>query len=446
MARRRLPKWVAVIGLFCLVLLALSPSVQAFETREGDNVAIPAGEVIEDDLFAAASSFVLDGVVKGDLIVVGGTIKINGTVEGDLMAAGQQVIVTGVVEDDARIAGQVLALGESARIADDLMAAGFSLETQAGSSIGGSLLWGGYQVLLAGDVAEDLLAGTNRLELRGRVGGDVNAEVGEPGESFPPFMQFIPGSPPMPSIPGGLTVGQGAEIGGNLDYTSAVGAGIPAGSVAGEVTREEPVVEVEEEEAVVVVSPAMRAANWFLEHLRRLVGLLVVGLLMVWVVPAAIKRSAGLLEAKPLPSLGWGVVTIFAVFVALMITLVATILLAVILGLVTLGNLVGTVVVLGMVTIFDLAVLFGLAVAYVTKIVVSFLIGRLILARLNPDWAEGRVWPLVLGVVIFVIITAIPWLGGLISLVVVLLGLGSLWLLGREALRQRRATSAEAVA
>ena len=109
---------------------------------------------------------------------------------------------------------------------------------------------------------------------------------------------------------------------------------------------------------------------------------------------------------------------------------------AVVLGFITLDNLVGTVIVLGLLVLFALAVLFGIAVAYVTKIVVSFLGGRLILARLKPDWADGRIWPLVVGLVVFVIITAVPWLGGLIGLIVVLLGLGALWLLGLETLRQ----------
>jgi hypothetical protein len=45
----------------------------------------------------------------------------------------------------------------------------------------------------------------------------------------------------------------------------------------------------------------------------------------------------------------------------------------------------------------------------------------------------------VTGLVIFVILAAIPFLGGLVSLVVVLLGLGALWLLGLEALRPGQA-------
>lgn len=432
-------KRAGLIGLACLVLLALVSPVQAFEGRGGDTVVIAADEVIDGDLYVGANTFILDGTVKGDVIVAGRDVEINGTVEGDLLAAGQSVTVNGIVKDDVRIAGAVLTVREAAQVGDDVVAAGYSLEAQPGSSIKGDLTIGASQALLAGDIDGDVLAGAGGLALRGRIGGNVKANVGEPGDqpAFSPFM-FIPGMPAAPSVPGGLTLGEGARIGGNLQYTSATELSVPAGVVAGAVTREEPAVEVEEAE-----EEAPTPVAWVLGHVRRFVALLLVGLLMVWLVPTWTRRSVEVLQARPLPSLGWGVVTIAAVILAFLVILVAMILLAVVLGLVTLDNLVGTVIVLGLLALFALAVLFALTVAYVAKITVSFLGGRLILSRLNPAWADGWVWPLVVGLVIFVILTAIPWVGGLLNLIAVLLGLGALWLLGREILRPGPAVPAE---
>ena len=442
MKRRHLWKWAGLIGLLCLALLALVPSAWAFETRGGDNVVIGPEEVIEDDLYVAAGTFTLDGTVKGDLIVVGGTIQINGTVEGDLMAAGQSVIVNGTVEDDVRIAGQVLMLGLGAEVADDVMAAGLSFESKGGSSVGGSFLFAGYQTLLAGDVAEDVQFAGGGLRLSGSVAGDVSAEVGEAEEGPPPtlFMSFMPSAAPMPSVPMGLTVDEMAHIGGNLEYTSKTEIGVAAAVVAGKTTRHEPVVEVEEER---VVSPAERTTNWLLGHLRRLVTLFLVGLLMVWAVPTWTRGATKALRARPLPSLGWGVVTIALFFLALLVILVAMVLLAVIFGVITLDGLAGTAVWTGILAMALLVFFFVIAVVYITKIVISFLGGQLILARVKPEWAEGRIWPLVIGVVLFVVITAIPWLGGLISFIAVLLGLGALWLLGRQAYRQRKVAPVE---
>jgi len=439
MKQKRFRKWAGLVSLICLVLFTLVPVALAFEGRGGDTVVIGAGEVIEDDLYVGAGKFTLDGTVKGDLVAFGSTIEINGTVEGDLTAAGQAVVIKGTVKDDARIAGQALTLGEGARVGDDVVAAGFSIEGKKGSSVGGDLIYAGYQALLAGNVAQDLNVAAGGLQLSGNIGGDVKAEVGEAEGGGPPptfFTMMMPGAPAMPSVPMGLTVDKEARIGGKLDYTSAREWNIPAGVVAGVVTHHKPEIEAEEE---VVVSPLSQ----FLGHLQRLVALLLVGLLVVWVVPGWTRRVADALQARPLPSLGWGVVTIAAVFLAFLVILVAMILLAVVLGLVKLSNLVGTVIVLGLLAIFALAVLFGLTIAYLTKIIVSFLGGRLILGLLKRDWAEGRIWPLVVGVVLFVILTAIPILGGLINLVVVLLGLGALWLLGRDVYRQRRAVPVE---
>jgi cytoskeletal protein CcmA (bactofilin family) len=440
MKQKRFRKWVGLIGLICLVLFTFAPTALAFESRSGETVVIGAGEVIEDDLYVGANTFTLDGTIKGDLIVFGSTIEINGTVEGDLIAAGQTVTVGGTVMDDVRIAGQALILDSEAQVGDDVLAAGMSIEVKKGSSVGGDFVYGGYQALLAGDVAEDVRVAVGGLQLSGSIGGDVKAEVGEAGEGPPP-MFFMPGVPSMPSVPLGLTVDEGAHIGGKLDYTSASEWSIPAGVVTGAIMRHKPEVEAEVE---VVVSPAQRVAEWFLRHLRRLVTLLLVGLLMVWVVPGWTEKATGALQAKPLPSLGWGVVSIAVFILALLVILIATILVAVVLGVVTLGGLAGTTVWTGILTMALLAFFFSIAVTYVTKLVVSFLGGRLILARLKPDWAEGRIWPLVVGVVLFVVITAIPILGGLISLIVVLLGLGALWLLGRDIYRQGRAVPVEA--
>jgi cytoskeletal protein CcmA (bactofilin family) len=439
MKQKRFRKWIGLIGLICLFLFTFAPTALAFEFREGDTVVIGAGEVVEDDLYVGAGTFTLDGTIKGDLIVFGGTIEINGTVEGDLISAGQTVTVRGTVADDARIAGQVLTLDSEAQVGDDVMAAGFSIEGKKGSSVGGDFIYGGYQALLAGDVAQDLTVGVGGLQLSGSIGGDVKAEVGEATEGPSP-MFFMPGVPAMPSVPMGLNVDEGARIGGKLDYTSAGEWSIPAGVVAGAITRHEPEIEVEEE---VVVSPARRVADWFLRHLRRLITLLLVGLLIVWVVPGWTRRVAGALQAKPLPSLGWGVVSIAVFILALLVILIATIIVAVILGTITLGGLAGTTASTGILIMALLVFFFSIAVTYITKVVVSFLGGRLILARLKPDWAEGRIWPLVVGVVLFIIITAIPILGGLVNLVVVLLGLGALWLLGRDVYRQRRAVPVE---
>jgi len=138
-------------------------------------LTIGANQVINDDLYLAGTTITIDGTIKGDAIVAARQVTINGTIEGDLIAAGQTIIVNGTVGDDIRMAGQVLMLGQSARVADDVIAAGFSLENQAGSAIGGNLRLWSAQALLAGTVQQNVTAQTISLELRGSVRGNMQA-------------------------------------------------------------------------------------------------------------------------------------------------------------------------------------------------------------------------------------------------------------------------------
>ena len=132
-------KLISVAALAVLLILLVTPAALAMDPREGENVVIGANEVVNDDLYVGATNFTLDGVVKGDVVAVGSTITINGTVEGTLLAAGQSIIINGVVKGTARVAGAAVTLGEKARIGGDLLSAGYSLETKAGSAIGGDV-------------------------------------------------------------------------------------------------------------------------------------------------------------------------------------------------------------------------------------------------------------------------------------------------------------------
>ncbi len=427
---------VGLLSLLTVLLLVLAPAAYAFEGRTGEEVVIPTGEVIDDDLYVTANTFRLEGTVKGDLIALGTNVIINGTVEGDLLAAGQSISVNGRLMDDARLLGMVTTLGQAAAVGDDVAMVGLSLESQTESAVGGDLFFVGAQSILAGAIAGNARVSATALELRGQIGGDLEADVGgeneglDVGGGFSPF-SFIPNMPEIPSVSGGLTVAPNAVVGGDLRYSAPVEFSLPSGAVAGATRFTRQIPDIQEE---VQPTPTEQALDSFLRYARTWVALFLVGLLMVWLVPMATQRVGELVGDRPLPSFGWGLVTVGAVIGAFLLGVIAMVLLAVILGALTLDNLVGTVIWVGLLTLFALVVAFGLAIAYASKITVCCEGGRLVLARLKPDWAEGRVLPLGVGLLIFVILTAIPLVGGLVNLVVVLLGLGGLWLLGREYL------------
>ncbi len=431
-------KFLALFSLIALLTVAVATPVLAFDGRGGDVIVIEADEVIEDDLYVGAESFTLEGTVKGDLFVAGSTIVINGTVEGDLVAAGQSVVINGVVTDDARIAGAALQLGSDATVGDDLIAAGASLETRAGSVVEGEMVYMGGQALLAGDVAGDVMIGSGALELVGDFGGDITAEVGEKTEGAPsPSMYMSNTGIAVPNVQPGLTIDDDAKIKGDLTYTQTVDIDIPSGVVSGEVTRNEPVVD----QRVVVTPPTAGelAVTWVLDLLRSIVTLILFGLLLAWLVPSFIKSLTDKMQAQPAASLGWGVVAYAAFFFALLVLLVTMIVGAIVFGAITLGGVSGTIVWVGLLLLFAGILGFVLVTAFLTKIVVAWLGGKWILGRFNPSLAEHKFWPLVLGAVIVALLIKLPLIGWLIGLVVMFLGLGALWLWGRERWQMRKA-------
>jgi cytoskeletal protein CcmA (bactofilin family) len=415
-----------------LGLLTASPAAQAMETRSGDRVVIGSNEDINDDLYITANEIVVDGTVRGDLIAIGNSVRVNGAVRQDVMAAGRSVEIGGTVGHAARIAGQTLLLSNGARVDGDLLAAGYSLQNQPTSAVGGTLAYAGYQALLEGSVGGDLKGALNALELGGQVGKNVDVRVDGQGGGVPPFVAITPAEVPVPTVQPGLTLSDSARVGGDLNYESSAEAQIsPDAQIGGQVN---PTVRTQQEEEA--TSPVV---NVLLSILRSFLALLLVGLLLVWLAPRWIRRLATTVLERPLASLGWGVLA-FIGFLALGIAiLLATILLALIFGVLTLGGLVLLFIGLGVLAEVALVIIFLISTNYLAQIIVSFLAGVLVLEGVGAGRGTGRVLPLVIGLVLYVILRAIPVLGFIVGLAVVLLGLGALshWVWTRP--RHRRA-------
>lgn len=444
MIRRVLSKGLLLLAMTLLLTLSAVTPAAAAETRQGDHVVIAAGEVVADDLYIMADTFTLDGTIEGDLVVFASQVTINGTVEGDLMAAAQTVIINGQIADDARLGGAVIFLGPEARLGGDLLSGCSSLETRPGSVIGGDLMDGGNQALLAGEIGGDVTIGANGLEVRGVIGGNLTAYVGEATGEYSYFPSMPNMSITIPAVRPGLALDPTARIAGDLTYTQSANLNIPAGVVAGAVTRQEPAVEPSQGERfpVEVRQPttAEKIGDWFLGLLRRSVTLILVGLLLAWVAPRFVPDLGRKIETRPLPSLGWGVVAWSAFWFALLVVLFAALFLTLVFAALTLGGLAAAAAILGLLLLIELVVVFVLVTRWLTFLTIGTLIGRLILNAVKPGLGEHRIWPLLLGVVLIAIVTEAPFIGWVVGLLVVLFGLGALWLQGKEFLQARKAS------
>lgn len=410
---------VAALLLPLLVALVATPSWSA-DMTEQKSVTIGAQEVINDDLYLAADSITIDGTVKGDAVLAASQITINGTVEGDLVAAGRIITINGTVDDDVWMAGQVLTLGESARINDDVIAAGYSLENKPGSAIAGNLRYVGKQGLVAGTVQQNIRGAAIAMQIGGPVKGNVTVTVGNEELSHPPL---LPDAPVIPSVPAGLTLTDSAQIGGALTYRSTVEANIASGAtVSGRIMRTTMPAPTEQ--------PVPQAYGIFWQ-LQRFVALGLVGWLLLRFVPGWTQTLSATVQARPFPSFGWGIVTVAAVAVAAIALSILMVVLLVISGLV-LPILALPVLGIGLLALLALLVSFGVVSGFVPPVVLSFLVGKWLMTRFRPDRPMDNLVALLVGLVVFVLLSAIPGIGGLVTIIVFFLGLGALWLWGRQ--------------
>jgi cytoskeletal protein CcmA (bactofilin family) len=400
--------WVSLLlGSLC-AFVAVRP-LYATDFRGGDTIIVGENEVIDDDLFISGDVVTINGTVKGNLFATGTTVTINGHVEGSLFGAGRTIILNSPVDGSVYVGSYALTLGEGAQIGRNLNFGGFSLTAQPGSTIGRSLYGGGYQFLLSGAVADDVNVGSGALELNGTVGGDVRGSVGSPGEGSPSvYMPEFEGA--VTPVDPGLRVREGATIGGDLNV---------------ELTT----TTADQAQPAPFYSPANAQFRW---AIGEVLALLIIGLLFLYLRPSLLHQAGGAVQHSLLASLGIGLLILVVVMIAVPVIIGLLVALAVVGGWLTLGQLVGDVVGLGMVTLVFGLGLFIFTAGMVTKIVVAYAGGRLLVQRLLTTEglsAAQSTLALVLGLVIYIALRSIQFgIGGIIGFLVTLVGLGALYL------------------
>ena len=324
--------------------------------------------------------------VQGDLIASGGTVRIDGRVDGDLVASGGQVIVAGTVTGD--------------------------------------MLVGAGSTTISGAVGGDLRAAAGQARIEGRIGEDVALGAGQ------------------------ATVARGAQIGGDLIFGTGRMQmdGTVTGSVLGSTGNYTRGGSVGGSQRVNVQQPEEQQeptlADRAVDALRRYVSILVVGVLLLWLLPRILRGAADAARGRPLVSLGVGLLGFVAAIVTVVLVVLATVLVAVVLGLLGLGSLTGVTVFGGLLVAAIIVFLFVLAVAFAAQATVGLALGRLLLRGEDRSF-RSRLGALALGVLLVVLVAAIPLVGGWLEALLVLLGLGALLLMARPSRRWLAEPSAE---
>ncbi len=444
-----------LLALVLVPVLGFVQPVQAAEMPPGG--VIEAGQVINDDVFISGGDVRMDGTVNGMLFAAGNTVTINGTVNGDVLAVGSQVTIgrTGVVNGNVfTVAGNLVLEGqvlgsyfsgsgglvveEGATVGRNLYYGGFGAELKKGSTVGQDVLFGGYQAVLSGSIGRDFRAGAGAVELNGSVGRDLVVDMGEVDLNAPPPTMFFPfpGAPAFPQgIRPGLRVAPTAGIGGRLIYTAGVDmAGAIQAQPSGGLVHQTPVPQVEKPGGLPKPEKTFLGSllKWFVRVLQNLFTLLILGALALWLVPGLLSRSADQAARKPAPSTGWGIVVVLLGYIAAGVAALVVLLLGILFGVFTLGGLSRSIFGVGFGAVALATAVFSVLVGYASKLVVAFLVGRLIMDRLAPQAKGSRWWAMLIGIVLYVVVGFIPFIGWLVRMLVTILGVGAMWLLYRQ--------------
>jgi cytoskeletal protein CcmA (bactofilin family) len=363
-------------GLAALLLAVLATVLvvvpaSAAEVRSGGDVTIASGEVIDNDLYLAGNHITVDGTINGELWAAGRTITINGTVNGSLVAIGQTVNINGEVAQTVRAASATVNV--SGGIGGDLLAFSGEVIVASVAEIGGDLLLGVGNARIDGPVNGYIHGGGSDVTLADGVGGEVEIRVDS------------------------LTVTSGANIQGNLTYTSENEADIqPGAQIGGKTTHKLP--KLEDKARFGIFSGVWGKVLGFLM-------ILLVGVIIVLLAPRRTALFADSLRKRPWLSLGWGALILVVTPIAVIVACITII--GIPLGLIAL-------------------VLYAIAI-YLSQIPVALLIGRWIIGRFRGVETRAiMVAALALGLAILSLLKSIPYFGFVVGLATVLFGLGTL--------------------
>jgi hypothetical protein len=351
---------IVAVGFACL-----SVPAAAADLRQGRDVTVASGQTINDDLYAAGGTITINGNINGSVIVAGGTITISGTVSRDVMVAGGTVNINGHVGGSIRAAGGNLTL--NGPVAQDIVIAAGTADLGSQGSVGRDLILTGGNATVSAPIARNVFLAAGDLTLKNRVGGDVKGRVDH------------------------LHL-DGAQVAGNLDYTSNNQVDEKNGAhVVGTTTQRRPA--------------STGTGNAFIGWLRALIGIIALGLILIFLLPRLSGRSIDVLRAEPWASLGIGA----AVLVATPIVALIVFLIGLLIGGWWLGLL--------LIPLWILA----LALGYVVS---GFLLGRLIFARVGWGGYHDAL-ALIAGLFVLAVVSIVPLLGGLVALAAIVFGAGA---------------------
>ncbi len=312
-------------------------------------------------------------------------IEANRTIEDTLITAGQRVDIRGTVTRNAIVAGQVISIDDA--VGGDVIAAG--QDVRINGNVTGNVIAAGASVLIAEDatVTGDILAFAGTVEVAGHVDGSVRAAGGTVT-----ILGSVGGNVDVST--GSLLVEDGATVAGDVTGTSGSEFQPAAGAtIGGAVT----VTQDPDYQNRWAGSADTRAFD-IGAKLFSIAMTLVLGLFFVLLLPKLTATLRNHAYAKPGQSFLAGILTFLLFFPALLLLL-------------------------SLILTIPLAVL--LVCTFGVLAVVGSVVSQLWLGDLLGKKQWHPLLSLLVGAVVLSVASLIPFIGGLVQFVVMLVGTGA---------------------
>jgi len=389
---RNAGRFITLLAAVLAITLIIIAPANAADIRNGQKLDIPAGEVVNDDLYLFGSGITVDGTVNGDVIAFGDRIAINGQVNGNVNGAANYITVKGQVRDSVRAAASTIDI--DGKIGGDLVAAASQVNITPGGSVGRDFLVAAGTARADGTVGKDIRGSVGSLFINSSVGGNVDVESSD------------------------VKLESAASISGDLIYKSENKAEQAEGSnVKGQVKQvvpPPPQPAPSGEATGQMVGWAASAIVIFAVILFIIVALfkyiaaLLTGIIFILIARKYIPGLVETLKSKPWPCLGYG--ALFFLLAPIAIVIAFMLVIGIPLGLIGLS-------------------LYILAV-YLGHIFTGLFIGKWMLRQHADTISVGPlIGALALGLLVVYVIAIIPLIGCLSDLAAVLFGLGAICLL-----------------
>jgi len=372
---------VAIAGVSILPVRA--------QMKSGEDVVIQ--EKVNKDLYLAGGTVTINAPVHGDLIVAGGTINISDTVTQDMLVAGGNINFNGYAGDDIRCAGGSITILSD--VAGDVVVAGGTVTIGKGAVIHGNLIASGGELMVDGKVLGMVQSHSGTFTLNGTVGGDLDSRGGE---------VTINGSVDGNSVlaAGTIEIGSDASFDGDVNYWNKKGSPDFINAVHNGKALFDPSLEIKSGKLVYLGFASVLIALWYLGT----------ALLMIFLIQylfnATMKSAAGTVKNDSMKSLGYGMLFLIGVPIAIVITAI---------------------------TIIALPVSILLLIGYITLLLLATVIVSLITAHwinntyYQYSWSSVRIAFAAFGIFIVIKLASLtPVVGPLILLLVVCMAFGGL--------------------